>query len=75
MVYKGIDKVTGETVAIKHVSLAFVQLTKVAAFSRSNRAPSTNLFICARLILNPATMIFKTFKPKSLSSALALAPT
>lgn len=29
VVYKGIDKVTGETVAIKHVRLASIRRTKV----------------------------------------------
>lgn len=53
VVYKGIEKTTGETVAIKHVSQP----------ARPVAAVSTMLtWLCSRLISSPTTTIFKIFR-------------
>lgn len=74
VVYKGIDKITGETVAIKHVRPALDCLFSWPLF-QSHKGQWTNGTVLRRLILSPAMMIFKTSRPRLLSSVPAPAPT
>lgn len=62
VVYKGIEKATGETVAIKHVSQPATEVTELRTILIS---------LCFRLISSPTTTIFKIFRPKLLCSAHA----